>query len=198
MFNEAAYLILGEYKIAFCPDETRKAEDSMHDFRWHRGLERAGTNECHDIVYMLNLKAEEVPYRFDMHVILDDWVLKSSLKPVNHLRPLCLVRLTEYPPFYVLGFNHEYSIRRNDQVVNLGGFVSDWQRNVLDKAIDFPIEEERNADVDLEFAQLSLEPRRPQNQGQNQNWQNEQKPIPIRNHNQARAVCVCLDVTLFI
>ena len=170
----------------------------MHDFGWHRSLECAGTNECHDIVYPIRFKAEEVPHHFDMHVVLAERILKSFLKPVNHLRPLCLIRLTEYPPCYVFCFNYEYSVWRNDQMVNLGGSVADRQRNVLDEVIDFPIKEERNADVDLEFAQLSLEPSRPQNQGQNQNWHKDQKPIPMRNHDQAKAVCVCLDLTIFV
>jgi len=125
VFNEAAHLILSEYKNAFCPDETCKAKDSTHDFGWHRSFERAGTNEYHDIVYLIRLKTEEVSHGFDVHVVLEKRVLKSLLKPVNHLRPLCPVRLTEYPPFYVLGFNHEYSVWRNDQVVDLGGFAAD-------------------------------------------------------------------------
>lgn len=98
----------------------------MHDFGWHRSLERAGADEYHDIVYLIRPKTKEVSYRFDVHAVLEERIPKSLLKPVNHLRPLCLVRLTEYSSFYVLGFDHEYSVRRNDQVVDLGGFAADW------------------------------------------------------------------------
>jgi hypothetical protein len=111
VFDQAAHLILGENKSAFCPDETGKVSDSVHDFGWHRSLERTGANEDHNVVYLMRRKPEEVPHRLDVHVVLEERVLKSLLKSEKYLRPLCMVWLAEYPSIYVLGFDHEYSVR---------------------------------------------------------------------------------------
>lgn len=126
VFNHAAHLFLGENRNAFSPNEIRKGKGAMHDLIWHRSLERAGPYECHDVVYLIMLNTEKVLCRFHVQVILKDRILKSLPEPVNHLRPLCLARLAKNPPCHVLGFNHEYSVRRKYQLVNLSGFIADW------------------------------------------------------------------------
>ncbi len=50
VFTEAAYLILGEPKNTRRVDEIREVDDAMHNIGRHRGLERAITDEYHDIV----------------------------------------------------------------------------------------------------------------------------------------------------
>ena len=139
--NEQADLVLGKHRHAMGLDERRESTDSTHDVIRHRRFEGAGADEDDDIMDMLGRKIEKAPHRFDMHGVLEQRVLESVLGPINHLGPLRMVRLAEYPPTDVLGFDHENSVRRHDQMIDLGRIVSDRQSNILDETIDFSVKE---------------------------------------------------------
>ena len=59
--------------------------------------------------------------------------LKPVLHPVNDLRPLALVRVTENPARKILGFDDKYACLGYQDMINLGCAVCGWERDVVEQ-----------------------------------------------------------------
>jgi len=123
---DAVQFELRKYRNASCLYEVCEFVDALHNFRRHRRFEGAVSHEHNNVVNIFRVKAEEVAYCSDMHFVLLEGVLKSQPKLIIHLRPSGMVRVTEYPTRHVFGLNDEYSVRRDDQMIDLRGRVADW------------------------------------------------------------------------
>lgn len=61
--------------------------------------------------------------RFDVLIVLVQWILKFMGVFVDFLGPGLLVGRAEYPALHVFGFNYEHPVTRHNDVVDLCGAI---------------------------------------------------------------------------
>lgn len=80
-------------------------------------------------------EVEELLYRVDMPEILDNWVLKLVLESEEDLSPTRMVRVCEYPPLIVLGFDDEDTKPGNQNVVDLSRSIINLESDVIQQVV---------------------------------------------------------------
>ena len=63
--------------------------------------------------------------------VLENWILKFELHPVEHLRPSCVLGVRKDPALVILGLDHEHTESGYQDVINLRGAILDLQRDVI-------------------------------------------------------------------
>ncbi len=67
--------------------------------------------------------------------VLEYWILKFELPPVEHLCPRRVLGVCKDPTLVILGLNHEHPEPRYQDVINLRGAVLELQRDVIQEVI---------------------------------------------------------------
>ena len=63
--------------------------------------------------------------------VLENWILKFELHPVEHLRPRGVLGVRKDPTLVILGLDHEHAESRYQDVINLRGAILDLQGDVI-------------------------------------------------------------------
>src|SRR5574343_435282 len=80
-------------------------------------------------------EVEKLFHRLQMKPVLHKRILKSKLGFEEHLCPLSLLGIGKDPTFVILCLNHKDAKPRNQNVINLGGPLPQFQRDVIQQVV---------------------------------------------------------------
>jgi len=86
-------------------------------------LERRITDKHHQRVNRGSRNIQQGFQRFDVLIVLVQWVLKFMGVFVDFLGSGLLVGRAEYPALHIFGFNYEHAVARHNNVVDLCGAI---------------------------------------------------------------------------
>lgn len=112
-------------------DEAGKFYDVGTEFGFEFGV--AGKND--EGMEMVFRQIEHGLQRFDVAVVLVDWILETGFFPINRLCPLALLRVAENPAGIMFGFNDKDAGVGDEHMINLGRAVGGGERNVVDQEV---------------------------------------------------------------
>jgi hypothetical protein len=87
-----------------------------------------------------------------MPVVLVQWILEAIFLTEQALCPLRTFLIAENPAIHVLRFDHENAVPRDNNMVDLGRPVSVLESNVVDRRVDFRIEQNLLSECACGFA----------------------------------------------
>lgn len=108
--------------------------------------------------------------RFNMLIVLVQWVLKFKGLFEDLLCPLFLMFFTKNPTLHILCFDNEYAETRNKDMVNLGCAVQGGEGDIMKGMVDLGREEEFCRKPDQGFPEHSFEPGRTQEAEEEHKW----------------------------
>jgi len=144
----------------------------------HFGFEGAAADKGDNRVQVLGVYAKGGFQRFEVFVVLPQRVLEFEGAFVELLRPLRLLLAAEDPAAHVLRFQHEDSVGREEDVVDLRGAVWRIQGDVVQTAVGLLIQLPMGKQPHQEFANLAFGPRRLEQANQQHQRDNPAKRAP--------------------
>lgn len=93
----------------------------------------------------------------DVFVVLSERILEGIFAFAEGLRPLGMVRVSEYPSAHILCFDDEDAVFRNNDVVDLRSAVCRGEGDVVELAVSFRVELGGEGLSDTEFTKPSFE-----------------------------------------
>lgn len=108
----------------------------------HLGLEFTFAPEHHQRDQLRFVYTKKRLQRFGVAIILVKRVLKSVFFSEQTLCPLRALHVPEYPTIHVLGLDDEDAVLRDDDVVDLGRAMLGLKSNVVQRDIDFGVEQQ--------------------------------------------------------
>lgn len=127
------HLLVGEHYCCMAFDIRRIATSQ---YVWGKGsLKFAFTPEHYNWKEFVVVDTEKVGQCLGMPVILMKRVLEFELFSENTLHPLRAFLVTKNPTVHVLGFNDEYTMPRNNDMVNLGGAIECWNSDIIQSKV---------------------------------------------------------------
>jgi len=153
--DELLYLGVGQQHSRVLLDEAGIAGGS--NIVWHRGLEFTFSPEHHQRDQLGFVYAKKRLKRFGMAIILVKRILKPVFLAEQTLCPLRALHIPKYPAGHVLGLDDEDAVLRDDDVVDLGRAMLGLQRNVVQRDIDFGVEQQLLSNSSYGFANPTLD-----------------------------------------
>ncbi|MNE56884.1 hypothetical protein D3C80_1518230 [compost metagenome] len=130
--------------------------DALGNVGRHFGLEGAGADEGDDRVQVLRVYPEGGFQGFEVFVVLPQRVLEFEGAFVELLRPLGLLFAAEDPAVHILRFQHENTVHRDENVVDLGGAVRGVQGDVVQAAIGLLVQVQVGEVAYKQLAEVAL------------------------------------------
>jgi len=122
----------------------------------HLRFERAVTDEGDHRVQVLGIHAQGRFQCFEVLVVLPQRVLEFEGALVELLRPLGLLFAAEDPAVHILCFQHENTVHRDENVVDLGGAVRGVQGDVVQAAIGLLVQVQVGEVAYKQLAEVAL------------------------------------------